>query len=99
MAVVFSDEDEKGLAKYAIRDNRTSEFSEFDDQMLVEELTRLSDIGTEPVVLGWNEEEYLSLTRVVEEFTPVDPGDLSDLGEESAPKTIICPECGCEIKG
>ena len=59
LAMVVSDDAEEMARKYAIRDNRSHQFSEFDVDALVAEVT---DLGVSPEVFGWDEQEWTGLT-------------------------------------
>lgn len=95
IAVVRSDEDEQGLAEYHLEDNRTAELAKRDEQKLLQELSRLEELGTGPEELGWTQEEMTNLQGLVDAFKPIDSSDISDLG--SSPM-IKCPECGYEFE-
>lgn len=64
LAVVFSDEDEQGLAEYHIEDNRTAELAKRDEQKLLQELSRLETLGTGPDELGWTQEDMAALAAL-----------------------------------
>lgn len=55
IAAVLSDKPEEAARLYAIRDNRTHQFSEFDVDALVSEVT---DLGVSPDTIGWAPDEW-----------------------------------------
>jgi len=65
LAVVLSDEDDHGLDEYALEDNRTAQFSKFNAERLLEQLSHLGELGVPPTELGWNEEEFDALRKEV----------------------------------
>jgi DNA modification methylase len=74
--VLYVDDDDATATRRALADNRTAELAEWDNQILKD---LLQDLGPEPNVPGWSDEELEGLF------------DLSDwnpqIGEDEAPET------------
>ena len=86
LAMVISDDPEEEARKYAIRDNRTHQFSEFDPGVLAAEL---GELAISHVDIGWTEEEWaiVEAEKLVADFefdseskqdAPDDMGDSGD---------------------
>lgn len=80
----------KQVKAYRIADNKTGQFSEWDMDLLPDELKGLKDIYT-----GFGDEEIEKLLSM----SDFDPGSEDDQGklDELEPKYIACPHCGKEF--
>lgn len=83
-------------AAYALADNRTQEFSFFDQQGLSELLDSLRQDGVPLEEIGWNEQEYSDLLKSLSE--PAPPEDFNEF-DESISTDFKCPSCGYEWSG
>ena len=81
---------------YRIADNRTSEESEWDEELLVLELEALKAEGCALEPLGFDEDE---LTRLLEgvQFEPATEDEQGQLDELNK-KFIKCPHCGMSFE-
>lgn len=91
--VVYIDfpSEEQG-AMYAIADNRSGEFSEWDTGLLMELMGQKTGIPLEDLeaLTGFSQPEIMGLREMYTE------GELKEQlpGHETKPKEIKCPECG-----
>jgi hypothetical protein len=85
IAVVFVEDDPLTHTGYSIADNRTSEFSQWDETALMKLLDQIEaeDSGA-PVLEMWNEVEVAALLADIEDGTPPSLDDLeNEFGEPS----------------
>ena len=80
----------KQVKAYRIADNKTSQFSVWDMDLLPDELKVLDDLYT-----GFDDDELEKLLSV-SEFEPGSEDDQGNL-DELEPKYISCPHCGKEF--
>jgi hypothetical protein len=66
IAVIRSDEDDKGLAEFHVEDNRTADLAQQDEQKLLAHLKRLGELGSQPDELGWTAEEMAALRGLLD---------------------------------
>jgi ParB-like chromosome segregation protein Spo0J len=82
LAVVVVEEGDVEATRYALRDNRTAELAEWDDDALRQALRECAESEAEIAALGWTPEEWSAAT---DEFSAaeVEPPELSS--EERQP--------------
>ena len=91
LAVVVVDEGDREATRYALRDNRTAELAEWDDEALRQALRECAESEAEIAALGWNPDEFqveasaaLDMSRDETPEPPAEPttkpGDLWLLG-------------------
>jgi len=75
LAVLVVEEDDREATRYALRDNRTAELAEWDDEALRQALRECAESEAEIAALGWTPEEWSATTH---EFvvSPIDAPDL-----------------------
>ena len=60
LAVLVVEEDDREATRYALRDNRTAELAEWDDEALRQALRECAESEAEIAALGWTPEEFSS---------------------------------------
>ena len=100
LAVVKFDGKDEDAAAYAIVDNRSAQFAEWDHAALLEKISALPAI--EQVVLGWNDDEVEALARLVSDsIAPVaadaDPPAVAKVADahgggryQLGPHVLVC---------
>lgn len=58
LAVLVVDEGDREATRYALRDNRTAELAEWDDEALRQALRECAESEAEIAALGWNPDEF-----------------------------------------
>ncbi len=85
IAAVVVDEPDAAAVRYALRDNRSAELSDWDVQALCEQLQELQGAGIDVSDLGWNPDELGPLLEAAWEPAPVDPDyQAPQVGEDGA---------------
>ncbi len=79
---------------YALADNRSSDLSLFDADVLADQLQKMADDGISLEDLGWNPDQ-LDLQFDESAVETVDESDVSRLDEKTKLK---CPKCGHEFE-
>lgn len=94
IACVFVDDDEMTALRYAIADNRTSELSQWDEDVLSQVLQTIDEEHGEVESIGFSEQD---IDDLVAEIGPIDDATLEGpQGEGGGAKRqtwVECPEC------
>ena len=93
-AVMVFTGNETEARSLSIRDNRTTELSEWDYEILLPQLEGLEHLGVDTVELGWTEDELASMFGKDGESPDEFPTVKSDIAGEHC-----CPKCGYTWSG
>lgn len=81
------------IKAFRIADNKVSEFSAWDNELLTLELEELQELDIDIELTGFETSEIDELLINFEAGTEDEQGDLSKL-EDKEEKTVCCPKCG-----
>ena len=87
--LIADDMTEEQIKAFRIADNRTSDFADWDVELLSAELADLTDTD-----LDWLELTDLGIDAV---FSPGNEDDQGNL-DEKTPQLVACPQCGHEFE-
>lgn len=78
---------------YVLADNRLTDQSTFDMELVSAELQDLAALDYDLALVGWDGEELAALLEGSPDFEPGTEADQGKL-DELAPKIVTCPHCG-----
>ena len=81
------------IKAFRIADNKVSEYSAWDNELLTLELEELQELDIDLELTGFETSEIDELLINFEAGTEDEQGDLSKL-EDKEEKTVCCPKCG-----
>ena len=91
--IIADDLTEKQIKAFRIADNKVAELSEWDNDLLFQEL---ADLEMDMTEFGFGQDELDALMNNIPDFAP---GTLDEQGDLTTlePKWIKCPHCGEEF--
>jgi hypothetical protein len=98
LAVLVVEEDDREATRYALRDNRTAELAEWDDEALRQALRECAESEAEIAALGWTPDEFQVEASVFDQSHDSVPGSSAEeIDVDSFDLKNTCPRCGFEF--